>query len=319
MDTPKKRCEIGIVLNLLSKGFNKKEVREKLNIKPSALSNHLRRLENSGYIERRGNYVINVLGSSYSHPRVTKNQVHNRLNKRGHAFNFKILFPNEKNLLEKQKVKYEFKVRNLTRLPFGSLKLIKDKCSIWINKESLTIYSNNSYYSKNALHSKFRALKDVDNLVRSLKERFGFTGMYGIEIFREHYGLIFNKFAQWILKRGDKLYVKEKGNKTILWVDNSRRDDIGLEEFEGDDPLQINSADNYFESHERTKWKVTPENVLKMFNAAGELIKKNAENAQYYGNNQVTHVRLMKNIDKNLQKQTNFFKQFTEFIKKQKI
>ncbi len=319
MDTPKKRCELDIVLKLLSHGLTKNQVRKKLGIKTSTLSNRLRRLEDLGCIERQGKFIIKVLRSSHLHPRVTKNQVHIRLNKRGHAFNFKILFPNEKNLLEKQKVKHELKVRNLTRLPFGSLKLIKDKCSIWINKESLTIYSNNSYYSKNALHSKFGALKDVDNLVRSLKERFGFIGMYGIEIFREHYGLIFNKFAQWILKRGDRLYVKEKGNKTILWVDSSRKDDIGLKEFEGHDPLQINSAEDYFESHERTRWKVTPETVLKMFTAAGELIKKNAENAQYYGENMRTHIGLMKGIEKNLGKQTDFFKQFTEFMKKQKI
>jgi len=309
MDTPKKRCEIDIVLNLLAKGFNKKEIRKKLNIKPSTLSNHLRRLENSGYIERKGKYVINVFASSYKHLRVTKNQVHMKLNKRGHACNFKIIFPNEKNLLEKQKVKHELKVKNLTRLSFGSLKLIKDKCSIWINKGSLTIYSNNSYYSKNALHSKFRALKDVDNLIRSLKERFGFTGMYGIEIFREHYGLIFNKFAQWILKKGDKLYVKEKGNKTILWVDSSRKDDIGLEEFEGDDPLQINSADNYFESHERTGWKVTPEFCLKTFNAAGELIKKNAEHLEFHAGNMRTHVAAVQQLGNSVEKLTKIIKE----------
>jgi len=314
MVTPKKRCEIDIVLNLLSKGMNKAEIRKKLNIKPSTLSNHLRRLENSGYIERKGKYVINVLQSSYSHLRVTKNQVHKRLNKRGHAFNFKIHFPSEKNLLEKKKVKHEFKVGNLEQLQFGSMKLIKDKCSIWINKGSLTIYSNNSYYSDNALHSKFRALKDIDNLVKHLKDRFGFIGMYGIEIFREHYGLIFNKFAQWILKRGDKLYVKEKGNKTILWVDDSRKDDVGLEEFEGKDPLGINSADEYFASHERTGWKVTPEFALKAFNQAGELIKKNAEQLEYYAENQVTHVGLMKNIDANLLKQTQLFQEMRDWM-----
>jgi len=77
----------------------------------------------------------------------------------------------------------------------------------------LTIYSSNSYYSGNALHSKFRALKDLDNLIIYLKDRFEFTGIYGVEVFREHYGLIFNKFAEWCLKQGRKLYVKEKGDK----------------------------------------------------------------------------------------------------------
>lgn len=44
--------------------------------------------------------------------------------------------------------------------------------------------------------SKFTALKDLDNLVKYLKDKFNFKGIYGIEIFREHYGLIFNEFAK---------------------------------------------------------------------------------------------------------------------------
>jgi len=316
MDTPKKRCELDAVLQLLQLDKTKAQIRKKLGISASALSNRLRRLEDLGCIERKGKFVIKVLQSSHLNPRVTKNQVHMNLNKRGHGFNFKIHFPKENNLLEKPKVKHEKKVKNLEELPFGSLKLVKDKCSIWINKESLTIYSNNSYYSKDALYSKFRVLKDIDNLVIYLKDRYGFSGIYGIEVFREHYGLIFNRFAQWILKKGRKLYVKEKGNKTILWVDNSRKDDEDLEEFEGDDPLRINSADKYFESHEKTGWRITPEKVMEMFNEAGELIKQNAENLSYYGENVVTHVKLMKNIDHNLKRQTELFERITEALEK---
>jgi len=300
MNTPIKRTELDGVLQLLSKGFTKAEVRKKLNLKPSALAYHLRRLEDLGVIERQGKYIINVLSSSVKHPKVTKNQVQLKLNKRGHAYNFKIIFPTEKNLLKKPKVRSEFKAKKLEKLQFGSYKLIKDKNSIWINKGSLTIYSNNSYYSKNALYSKFRALKDIDNLIVYLKDRFGFSGMYGIEIFREHYGLIFNKFAQWLLKRGGKLYVKEKGNKTILWVDNSRKDDIGLTEFEGDDPLRINQADKYFQSHEDTSWQVTPEFCLKSFNEAGELIKKNAQNLDHYAKHLQSHIKSVEQLGANV-------------------
>lgn len=300
MVTPKKECELDVVLKLLSLGKTKAEIRKKLDLKPSALANRLRRLEDLGCIERKGKYIINVLRSSHKNPRVTKNQVHIKLNKRGHAHNFKIYFPKETNLKEKPKVKNEKKQKTLEELPFGSLKFIKKKYTIWINKDTLTIYSNNSYYSDNALHSKFQALKDVDNLVQELKYRFGFSGVYGIEVFREHYGLIFNKFAKWILNKKRKLYVKEKGNKTILWVDNSRKDDQGLEEFEADDPIRANTADNYFESHDKTGWKVTPEKVLEMFDKTGNLIQKNAEQLEYYGENMVSHVAVMKRIDKKL-------------------
>lgn len=259
MGTPPKRCELDIVLYYLNLNFTKKQIREKLKIKPTALANRLRRLEDLGCIERKGKHIINVLRSSHENPQVTRNKVHMKLNKRGHAHNFTIYFPKENNLKNKPKVINELKQKTLERLKFGSYKLIKKKYTIWINKENLTIYSNNSYYSANALNSKFQALKDVDNLVQELKDRFGFSGIYGIEIFREHYGLIFNKFAKWIINKKRKLYVKDKGNKTILWVDKSRKDDIGLEEFEGEDPFKINSADKFFDSHDQAGWKYDAE------------------------------------------------------------
>lgn len=270
MATPEKKGELDIVLNLLKAGFTKEKIRKKLNIKPTALANRLRRLEDLGCIERKGKYIINVLRSSPINPRVTRNKVHKSFNKRGHAHNFKIYFPKETNLKQKPKVKTEEKLKQLEKLSFGSLKFIKKKYTIWINKETLTIYSNNSYYSDNALYSKFQALKDVDNLVQELKDRFDFKGKYGIEIFREHYGLIFNKFAKWLLNQKKKLYVQDIKGKTILWVDDSRKDDLGLKEFEAHDPLKVNNADTFFKSHDDTNWKndahVTENNTKEIAN-----------------------------------------------------
>ncbi len=314
----KKRCEHNEVFKLLKDGLTKAQIRKRLNLKPSALANHLRRLETSGYIKRRGKFVIEILPSSHLTPRVTKNKVHKKLNKRGHAFNFKIHFPKETNLLEKKKVKKEFELGNLEELNFGSLKLIKDKCSIWINKNgTLTIYSNNSYYSDNALHSKFSQLRDIDNLVTNLKERFGFSGVYGIEVFREHYGLIFNKFAKWINKRNQKLYVKNVGNKTILWVDKSRKDDIGLDEFEGEDPLKINSADNFFSSKDKTGWKDdTPQvedNTKKIEDHDG-VINKSMKVLEGYTKQIALHLQVEKKQLTNLNKQDKHFEDQTKIL-----
>jgi hypothetical protein len=308
----RKRCELDIILNLLNNGLSKAQIRKKLHIKASNLSNHLRRLENSGFIERQGKFLIKVLPSSHSHPMVTKNKVHISLNKRGHAFNFKIVFPREKNLIEKPKVQNELKQKILKELPFGSLKLIKNKNSIWINRGSLTIYSNNSYYSGNALHSKFRALKEIDNLANYFKDRFGFSGIYGIEVFREHYGLIFNKFAKWILGKKRKLYVKDRGNKSILWVDSSREDDIGLQEFEGNDPLRINSADEYFQSHERTGWKVTPEFMLGSIN-------KVTQNQMIFAENMRSHIDAVQKLGNAVEKLTDKVDQLGTHTKKEDL
>jgi len=317
----KKRCEIDIILNLLVKGYTRPKILKKLNIKASALSNHLRRLEDAGCIERKGKFIIKVLRSSYSTLWVSKDQVHKKLNKRGHAHNFKIIFPMEKNLIEKPKVQQEYKAKIIEKLQFGSMKLIKNKYSIWINKGSLTIYSNHSYYSKDAMHTRFRALKDVDNLARDLKDRYGFIGRYGIEIFREHYGLIFNKFASWILKKGQKLYVQNRGNKTILWVDSSRKDDIGLEEFEGDNPMMINSADNFFNSHEQTGWRnnayVTEKNTKDIENQK-QVINKSMKVLEGYAEQIALHLRVEQKQEQHLADQTQLFKEIRDFLKNEK-
>ena len=51
------------------------------------------------------------------------------------------------------------------------------------------------------------------------------------------------------------MYVEDKKGKSILWVDKSRKDDVGLEEFEGEDPMKINNADGFFQSKDKTGWK----------------------------------------------------------------
>jgi len=298
MKKKKNKSELTTILHLLRVGLTKQKIREKLEISKSNFSNYLGKLEKLGYIKREGKFKVNVLTSSLSHPRVTLIPVDKKLNKRGHAFNFKILFPSEENLKKKQLVK-EFlnrkprKGKNFKRvptvLPFGSIKFSFKRNTIWINKESLTIYTNNSYYSKDALHSKFRALQDIDNLTNQLKVKFGFKGIYGIEIFREHYGLIFNKFAEWLLSQKRKLDVKNMKNKSILWVDDSKEDDIGLKEFEADKPLRANKSDEYFKECDETDWKVTPKFTL-------EAINKVTANQVMFDKNFQSHLEVIKKL-----------------------
>lgn len=288
--TPMKRSELDNTIRLIKLGKSKKELRELLGIKASNLSNRLRRLEDLGEIELFGKYGIKYIGSSHKHPKVTRNIINKKLNKRGHAFNFKVYFPKETiNLNQKDKVILEHSDKRINKLEFGSYQLKYKKYTIWINKKSLTIYSNNSYYATDALHSKFRQLKEINNLVAYLKQRYELRGLFGIELFREHYGLIFNKFAEWCNKNGYKLSLKNKGNKEILWIDNSRKDDIGLNEFESDSPTRINKADRYFQDQEKTSWEVTPTFVLNAIN-------KVTQNQLMFNNNFESHVEAIRTL-----------------------
>jgi hypothetical protein len=142
--------------------------------------------------------------------------------------------------------------------------------------------------------SKFTALKEVDNLVKYLKTKFDIKGIYGIEVFREHYGLIFNEFAKWTLERNEKMEVKDKGNKSIIWVDDSKEDDIGLKEFEGSNPLQVNSADKLFKSHVKTNWSCTPEFTIESINKLTSAIAQTQIQILEYRKENKEHLALIK-------------------------
>ena len=293
-DTLKNEFELDEVLRLISIPLTKKQVREKLGISKSDLSYYLNKLELSGNIKRIGKYEIKILSSSIIHPRVTRNHIVSKLNKRGHAHNFKVLFPQEtEDLRLKPLIKQAIALERIQTLNFGSLKFSYKRFTIWINKATLTIYSNNSYYSDDALISKFTALKDLDKLIVYLKDKFKIKGIYGIEIFREHYGLIFNQFAKWLLDKGSKMEIKDKGNKSILWVDDSKDDDIGLKEFESPNPLIINNADTLFESHLRTNWKVTPEFTLEALNKLTSAITQTGTQLLDYRQENKGHMELL--------------------------
>lgn len=250
-------------LNLIKIGKGKGELRRLLGLSPSALANRLKRLENLGAINLIGKYQIEVTGSSLNHPKVTRTLVHKKLDKRGHGHNVTMLFPKEENLWEKDRVKKEYAQKKLIKLGFGSYQLCYKGFTVWINRKSLTIYSSNSYFSEDALKSKFWALKDLDNLAKYLRGRFELRGIYGIKIFREHYGIIFSKFAEWLLGQGRKMHIKDKGGDSILWIDDSMKDNIGakvkLKEFEGKDPQKVNTVGDWGKDMDDEGWPLASE------------------------------------------------------------
>src|SRR3989304_1842554 len=162
-NTPKKENELGEILRLFSIGMTKKYIREKLKISKSNFSNYLNKLENLGNIKRIGKYEVKVLSSSLNHLRVTRNLIDKKLNKRGHAHNFKIVFQKEQDFWNNPIVKSTIAQNKAQALKFGSLRLTYKKYTVWINKATLTVYSSNSYFSDDALYSRFTALRDLDN------------------------------------------------------------------------------------------------------------------------------------------------------------
>ncbi len=247
--------------NLIKIGKGKGDLRRLLRISPTALSNRLKRLENLGVINLVGKYEMQITGSSLKHPKVTRTLIDKKLNKRGHAWGVSIVFSQKNDLWNNKQLLKEFKKGRAKKLKYGSFKLDYKGFTIIINKEDFTVYAKkgNSHFSSDALKSKFMALKDLDNLAKYLKGRYDLKGIYGLRIFREHYGIIFDKFATWILEQGRKLTIRDEKGRAIIWVDDSKEDDIGLKERESSDPMKANTMDEWGKDMDEEGWTKTSE------------------------------------------------------------
>ena len=247
-------------LNLIKINKGKGELRRLLKITPTALSNRLKRLSDLGVLNLVGKYGMELTGSSLKHPKVTRTLIDKKLNKRGHASGTSIIFSQKNDLWNNKQLLKEFKKGRVKRYKYGSYELDYKNFTIIINKQDFTIYSKKvggSYFSKDALKSKFLMMKDLDNLAKYLKGRYDLKGIYGLRVFREHYGIIFDKFATWIIKTGRKFKVKNKEGKLIIWVDDSMDDDIGLKERESIDPIKTNTMDEWGEDMDEEGWALT--------------------------------------------------------------
>jgi hypothetical protein len=100
------------------------------------------------------------------------------------------------------------------------------------------------------------------------------------------------------------MYVKDNKGKSILWVDKSRKDDIGLMEFEGKNPIIINNADTFFKSHEQHGFKIDADFTLNGFNVLTNACKQNADNLGNYAKNLKSHVKSIKQLGKSVKELT---------------
>ena len=138
---------------------------------------------------------------------------------------------------------------------------------------------------------------------------------YTFNCSREHFAHVKNQMARQFNDEKKKIFVEYNGKH--FWIDNSH----GENEEETDDANTSVQAQGFYKSQMKTKFAVTPEVILTQQKETGKQIKELVERqkkiddkSEYYAENQVTHVALMKSIDKNLEKQTKFFEEMKTFF-----
>jgi len=263
------------LLHQLKLGLNPSRISKKYNIKKQNLNYYLRKLKEKGMIKKVGYGVWEVKEVKIFKQGHPKKQVKKQV--RGHAFIWKIKVPKEAkgyNYLDRlTQKKIKFKIVGTLKFP----RIVLNNRKIWLGNKNIVIFEPFSFFSidsinarKLAIYKLLETLKKLENKLAINLEPYKFTPR------REHYSLVKNQLAIQCNKTGEKIYISDKDG---LWlcVDNS----YNLNELEtlGKKSLVTNKQlQDWWNSHKKTKFEVTPEFTLKMLNGLAATQVMNAEN-----------------------------------------
>ncbi len=308
----KNKFEVAMVFAELKTGLRPSQISKKHNISISNLSYYLDKLKKQGIIRRIGYGTWEILKELQIPIKSTKDTLPQQLKKpkketRGHAFIWKVKLPNihkwsdRIDILKKHNIDFEL-VGITKRTPRI---IIKGK-KVWLANTHLTIYDSDSYFGTNAVESKKLAIDSLLTILRAIENRLQISLQinknYYFNVRRSHYGLINNALAIQCDKTGKKIYVyNDKG----LWflIDNS----LNLKEAEtlNEDALPNSlGAQGFFNSQERTKWKVTPEFVLNTMNGIQQSQQGIQTNQLIFAENMKSHIAAIQELGKAVRRLT---------------
>lgn len=297
-----------IVLNLIRQHYYPAQIANKLGISKQRINYYIATLKRAGCIKKlsQGAWIyikdyepkrvkkINM--GSYAQPTAKKDLLISEDNIRGHAFMFHLKLRAIRNW--HKRIDYMIK----KDIPYKPLKnkgqrLIVKGRKVHLFDHSIIIYDKESYVAVKAKESKSLAIYEFLSIIRKIETMFNVSFMYKktyqFKVSREHYALIKNCLARQYDRENKKLEVY---NHKGLWmlIDNS----FNLHETEvirnrEPDPNQatdnIEGVKEYFNSHKRTDFKVTPEYVLDTLNGI-------QQNQLIFDKNMASHLKVLDKI-----------------------
>jgi len=254
----------------LKQGKRPSKISKEYNISKQKLQYYLEILKKQKLIEKVG-YGTWEVKKGVKHP-ITPKEV------RGHAFIWTVKIPIIKNWEKRKKIleskKISYKGIGISKVPMVTINNKK----ILLGNKTITIYETRSFMAKTSIESRKLAIWGLFEVLDTLEKKFNVSfkidNNYEFKVSREHYALIKNNLAIQCNKEGEKIYAYDKDG---LWfcIDNS----YNLDEAEtmGKKAMLNNiGVQNYFNSHKKTNFKVTPEFILNGFN---ELTKDRKESS----------------------------------------
>lgn len=315
-----KKIGLDTILTEIKAGLIPAQIVKKYSIPKQTLSYSIDKLKKLGCIDNPAYAQWRYIKDVPERPRDTSKP---NSDIRGHAFIWNIEFLqnnlNWKQIMTNYKERYKkpklsFKMICAGRVPRTIFKNRK----IWLTKSGLTIYEPLNFFGISAFQVKGTAVYEMDKLVKSLLKELGQRFQYyRFKCSREHFAHVKNQMARQF--NDDKQKIKVEFDGKWFWIDHSD----GEHEEETNDPNVSVQAKKFYKSQLKTNFEVTPEHILKNQNKTNKQIKtlvkqikKTEDKKEYYADNQVTHVQLMKNIDKNLLRQTELFEKIVMALEK---
>jgi hypothetical protein len=287
MTEVKKLSLLGIA-SLIKRGKSPAQICKELNVSKQSLNYWLSIGKRIGLFRKKGYGVweVDTMQEVNISSKDTTSQLGLPKEVRGHAFIWKVRLAKKqdwKRILSEKNI--EFREVGLK----GTPRVMVENRKIWLGKENIVIYEPASFFSVNAVESRKLAVFKLISILKRLEEKLGIEiGNYKFTPRREHYSLIKNALAIQCNEKGEKIYVKDDDVGLWLVIDNS----YNLHEFETQSekalPLNI-VAQNYWNSHKRTGFKVTPEFVL-------DSISHVTQNQEMFAKNLETHIDAIKTL-----------------------
>lgn len=308
------------VLTLIKEGLNPSKISKVYKISKQSLNYYVGKLKQLGCIRKEGYgawVFIKNLKEVKKVPIGTKQgQIFTSQKKkeiRGHAFIWKIAFFEDFDWKEVVN-HYGGSTIKFKKISHGKvLRTIFQGRKIWLTANGMIIYEPLDFIGRSSFEVKGSAVFFMDLLIKDFLLRLGQkVRPYRFTTSREHFAMMKNSLAKQYNDKGEKMQIRDEKGTVWLWIDHSQ----GEQELETNNAVLSQGVQRLWNCHKKHKFKVDADFVLGSFHQAAEQIRSNAGQLEYFAENQVTHVKLMKNIDKNLAKQTEFFKQMKELLDK---
>lgn len=294
------------VISLLKESTNLSEIQNKLSISKQNLNYYLRKLSERGIIYKKANGWWEVKD-------LVKNMTkyENLLPKdyiRGHAFVWKVSFPQEikgwnkrKEILEKNGINFNL-VGALKDIP--RIKVLGRK--VWLCNNHIRIFETKekSFYGENAIESRKQATLELLSILNAIETKLGLNlKPYEWDVAKEHYALIKNDLAIEQNKKGVILRISDDSGEWLI-VDDSLEKGGELENI-GKKALTTNiSMQKWWNDKKENKFKVTDTFLLNCFNEQNKQISGVTQNQLIFAENMKSHISAIKELAKGVKELT---------------